>query len=361
MSASARVNFVYFTFGHHATHSGYDKLCRYFKARNPATRSIVAEPPPLLKAVPRRFIDPFVYHSGMSGYTRDSFMTECQVMPKILLGRGEIFHFAYGENSYRYSSLVPRLRGSKLVCTFHQPPELFDGFVRYTNHIRKLDAIVAVGSNQTEYFAQFVPKNSVFLVPHGVDTDFFRPLEEKPEPRSAETCLFVGNWLRDFDTLREVIAIVGQRRPDTRFLAVVLKQNLHYFAGMANVTLQSDIKDEELLWYYQNADLLVQPLKSCTANNAVLEGMACGLPIVVSDVGGIKDYVNQASSILVPPGNPEIMAHEILGLLQDQDRLRRMSASSRARALAFSWPRIAEQMEHVYQMAICSRFGSIGR
>ena len=122
---------------------------------------------------------------------------------KLLKNRGEIYHLLYGENSFRHlgslSALTGR-KGSQIICSYHQPPEVFERVVRCKKMLKKLDAVIAVSSDQADYFATLVGKEKVFLVPHGIDTSFFRPAEVKES--NSGSCIFVGQWLRDFDMMR---------------------------------------------------------------------------------------------------------------------------------------------------------------
>jgi glycosyltransferase involved in cell wall biosynthesis len=63
----------------------------------------------------------------------------------------------------------------------------------------------------------------------------------------------------------------------------------------------------------------------------VLEALACGVPQVASDVGGVREAVTPETGVLVPPGNPEALADAIVALLRDPDRRAAMAAASRAR------------------------------
>lgn len=349
-----RINFISFVMKYHGTHSGYHQLCKYFGVeRFHSTDNHWASHRLILLRLGSRIINAFLWRtSGMPLYRRHRFFAECNAMRKIMMKRREIFHFIYGENSYRYAGLVPKLRDSKIICTYHMLPEEFHSFVRHTKHIRRLDAVVVVGSNQIEFFAPYIPRERIFLVPHGIDIEFFRPSRRDPKMENGQTCLFVGNHKRDFLVLREVIQIVNSRRPQAEFVIVTLDKNFLYFEGLRNMVLASNLSDEELLRYYQSSSLLLQPMENCTANNSVLEGLACGLPVIATDVGGIRDYVDDTCAVLVPPKNPELMAEEVISLLEEKSRLKNMSDHSREKAIEFSWPKIAEKMEKVYEKVL---------
>jgi glycosyltransferase involved in cell wall biosynthesis len=66
------------------------------------------------------------------------------------------------------------------------------------------------------------------------------------------------------------------------------------------------------------------------------EGMASGLPVVVSDIGGLPDVVGDPG-ILVPPGDPEALAEALRCLIDDPAERARRAAASRAHAVAHDW------------------------
>jgi glycosyltransferase involved in cell wall biosynthesis len=122
-----------------------------------------------------------------------------------------------------------------------------------------------------------------------------------------------------------------------------------FFRGAGNVDFFSGVSDSELLRLYRDADLLLLPLLDSTANNSLLEGMACGLPIVSTDLPGIRDYVDEASAILCPRSDAGGLADGVLCIRKDPDMAVKMGAASRVRSLEFDWRRIARQMNTVYE------------
>jgi glycosyltransferase involved in cell wall biosynthesis len=81
------------------------------------------------------------------------------------------------------------------------------------------------------------------------------------------------------------------------------------------------------------SDILVSPSLREGMQVALLEGMACGLPIVATAIGGTPDAVAHGETgLLVPPSSPAALASAVLELLDDRARLRRMGEAGRRRA-----------------------------
>jgi glycosyltransferase involved in cell wall biosynthesis len=341
-----KVSLLYNRMTHHAAASGYDQIARYLAERVAVERV----EPYMPRMIPQGVWTWLADRSGVEWYDRYSAGLEAGAALRLLRARNETCHVLYGEDSYRYLGAVRRLvrgNGNRLVCTYHQPPAIFDRVVRCKREIERLDAVVAVASNQAAHFASFVPESRVFFVRHGIDTDYYRPSEHKES--DGKECLFVGLWLRDFEMLRAVIEGVGARDQRVRFKVVTSPEKAALLDGLSNVVALSGISDLALLQAYQQADTLVLPLMDCTANNALLEGLACGLPVVTTDVGGVRDYVDTGCAFLVRTGGVASMCEAILELTANARLRAEMSRRSRQRALSCDWRRVAEQLIDVYR------------
>jgi glycosyltransferase involved in cell wall biosynthesis len=77
--------------------------------------------------------------------------------------------------------------------------------------------------------------------------------------------------------------------------------------------------------------------------------MGCGLPVVVTDVGGVRDYVREDSVSLITKGDSKVAAEAVIDLLDDEDKRRRWAEANRQQALRFDWPVVAEEMKQVYR------------
>jgi glycosyltransferase involved in cell wall biosynthesis len=347
--AELPVSLIYSRFTHHAIHSGYDQLAKY-----------LGKPLLQLRGVHRLVrlchLDEYVIkRSGMRWY--NGFYGELTAAIDMLWRGQRLYHFLYGENGYRFLCNARWSRKHKVICTFHVPPNVFTEVMYNVEHLKRLDAVTIVAHNQWDTLASIVGEERVFFVPHGIDTQFFRPA--KPALRdSHRTCLCVGHHMRDLATLFEVARIVGMQVPEVRFVLVDsvffkdksmdVQHYLDQFETLPNFELRTDVNEADLLKMYQTSDLLVLPLHDSTATNSLLEGIACGLPIVTTDVGGVRDYVDDNCAVLVPPQDSEAMAEQVLHLLNDESRRKTLAEKSRKRALQFDWAVIAEQMRQVY-------------
>jgi glycosyltransferase involved in cell wall biosynthesis len=137
----------------------------------------------------------------------------------------------------------------------------------------------------------------------------------------------------DFDgiELSEVQRIMADEDPDSfRFEGAVANSRMHL--------------------YYQASDVSLLPSLQEATSVSGLEAMACGVPVIGTQVGGIPQIVrNDVNGFLVPPRDSEALATKTVQILED-DRLRRRLGST-ARQIAvenFSWATVARLTEETY-------------
>jgi glycosyltransferase involved in cell wall biosynthesis len=329
----------------HAAASGYDRLQDYIPSIQVSTRRQLT----VSQRVTARLLRFMTKRSGSRWYHRQNLIGELEAAKLWFAARGRVFHFLYGENSYRYLGVLKALGArNSIVCTYHVPPDKFSEGVAARKHIERLDAAIVVARIQLDTFAPFVGADRVFFVPHGIDVDHFKPMARSAVTPGELKCLFVGTHLRDLDTLAAAIRLMSAER-DLHFVVVTRRANFAKFDGLDAVECLSGVSDDSLLGLLRQSDLLVFPLLDCTANNTLLEAMACGLPIVTTDLPGVRDYVSKDCAILTPKGDAGRLAEAVLGLKRDRIRLAAMAAASRLRAMDFRWENVARQTAEIYE------------
>ena len=354
------VNLAYYRLSHIDQASGYDQLPRHLAA---AARVRMVEP-----SLPRRMPKAVSARLGRSRrlafYEPAGLRLEYAVLRRLLEAPDEVCHLMYAEDHFNHLAhvrrLPRRLRGT-LVGTFHQPPDRFEAVVRFPDlehRLRALDAAIVFSRDQADFLSALMPPGRVHLVPHGVNADHFRP-REAPAPGPLR-CLAIGSWLRDFALLRAVIDRIVAADPSITFEVLTKPEHLGEIAGAPGTTVRAGIPGEALLASYRVAHIFVHPVVAAAANNALVEAMASGLPIVATGVGGIPEYVGDDCAVLTPPGDVEAMAAAILALARDPGRRARMALAARETALALDWPAISRQTLRVYSAAVRVRAAALG-
>jgi glycosyltransferase involved in cell wall biosynthesis len=124
---------------------------------------------------------------------------------------------------------------------------------------------------------------------------------------------------------------------------------------LSNVFRHVDVDDATLASLYRSADILFLPLLDSTANNALLEGMASGLPTITTDLPAVRAYVADAEAMLAPVGDAGAALAALRRLQYDPALRTRMGVSARMRAEQLSWPRIARQYEALFSSLVARR------
>jgi glycosyltransferase involved in cell wall biosynthesis len=166
----------------------------------------------------------------------------------------------------------------------------------------------------------------------GLDLDRFHPAPKSPRARAR--ILFVGGRWED-KCGADLVAALGADLGTTVELDAVTPADVPARPGLRVHRLGPG--DPELMELRQQADLLALPSGADAAPWAVLEAMACGTPILGSDVGGIPDLVgtgDDAGGVLVPYGDRPALGAAARALLGDPARLAALGAAARARAEA---------------------------
>lgn len=278
--------------------------------------------------------------------------------PRHVLAARRILHFAQqykdatiilaaAEN--QYCSLLSRADDDlrrRLVLCLHQPPAWLRQHWPDFSAFDGLRSLICLSGEQQRFFAE-TSTTPALLIKHGVRHDFFTPAGSV-EQGAAPRLLFVGQWLRDFETLHASMQRVWSTRPEVELDCVTLDRFRH-LPGLRELAMDSrtrwhaGISAEALRELYRQATILFLPLSDATANNAVVEAMACGLPVVSSAVGGIGEYVPADGATLCPVGDDAAHAAAALTWLDDAER--RSAAGRVCRNFAeqqLDWPAIAK-------------------
>jgi glycosyltransferase involved in cell wall biosynthesis len=304
------------------------------------------------------------------GWEPDRELLGCDVSAarRLLIGRDEVVHLLYSESDLFYAGRLRglgHLRGNRLVCTFHFPPSELEDRPPGSFDFDRIDAAVALGGQQADYLRGKVGTGRVFRASHGVDIRAWQPAPSRRS--STPTCVFVGFWLRDFSMLEDVVRQVLRENPAVRFELVTDRRHLESLRArdgyqpllaQPNVRVLTGISDAQLRSAYQRAWLHVLPLRDAVANNALLEGMACGLPTVTTAVGDVLDYTTDRSAICVASGDTTGMANAVLGLLEDSELRESFGRAAREKAETISLEEVARRHADIYcELANRRRFG----
>jgi len=216
----------------------------------------------------------------------------------------------------------------------------------------------------------------ITVIPPGVDLSHFYPIQPDEAkafiglPLCDRTLLFVGRIepLKGIDTLIQAIGILRQQGVYTCLTVIggdpepgngsngEMKrlQDLSAQAGLTDlVTFIGKRGQDTLPYYYSAADAVVVPSHYESFGMVALEAMACGTPVVASQVGGLAFLVQDGKTgFTVPVEEPAALAEKLFLLTNDRQLRSQMGNNAAAFAREYSWEKIADRMVLLYQKVI---------
>lgn len=217
----------------------------------------------------------------------------------------------------------------------------------------------------------------ITIIPPGVDVSRFYPIppDEAKEVIGVPPCdrmlLFVGRIepLKGLDTLIEAIsrlhaqdicvclAIIGgdpDDSPAAQTAEMARLKDLRQRFGLDDlVTFLGKRSQDTLPYYYSAAEVVVVPSYYESFGMVALEAMACGAPVVASQVGGLAFLVQDGvTGFTVPVDDPAALAERLAQLLQDPALRDRLAAQAATLAQQYAWENIAARMVALYQQLL---------
>lgn len=253
---------------------------------------------------------------------------------------------------------VVSLRGSD-VPGYSRRYELAERllFRRLSRKIWRNAAAVVANSEGLRTLALSTARNQrIDVIPNGVDTTLFSPPVSRDTSSSTTqqvNLIYVGRLiprkgvdliLRAMANLTHVhLTVIGDGPERERLGAIVATDNLPVdFLGECEHAALPDL--------YRQHDAFLLPSYNEGMSNTVLEAMASGLPVIVTEVGGTGELVD-GNGIVVRPGDSDAVEAAIRELRDDSERRRRMGMRSRQIALQYSWTAVADAYIAQYQRA----------
>jgi glycosyltransferase involved in cell wall biosynthesis len=204
--------------------------------------------------------------------------------------------------------------------------------------LRKADAVVALSNAEGDFLARRrgLPRQGIAVIPNGISAAVFDRVSEPAEP--ANDLLFVGQ-LKEFkglDYLLDALPAVRAAYPRVKLRIVYQTGPLleRYQKHARRLGLNGSLEFAGpktaggLARLYSAAAMVVSPSLGECLSTVVLEAMCCGAAVVATDVGGIREQLDEDTGIIVPPRNSAALACAISALLADAGRRRRLGQAA---------------------------------
>ena len=217
---------------------------------------------------------------------------------------------------------------------------------------RNADRMVANSEGLRKHAYDFYDKKRVEIISNGVDTDYYIPLENVGNKINL---LFVSRLIEGkglqflLPQMKQIIqeckeevclTIVGDGPYRSVLENIVREENIEKY-----VSFEGHKNKQQIVQYYQSADLFLLPSLKEGMPNVVLEAMACGLPIIMTPCEGSTELIQDNGVI----ASREQFGREIVRICNDRDLRIKMGNKSRKMALErFKWEKKVNQYLEMY-------------
>jgi len=221
------------------------------------------------------------------------------------------------------------------------------------------DCVIAVSESLKSYLIQNKIRKKIIVVPNIVNTGLFSPSDGTMN-NLQKNILFVGGLtpVKGLLFLFDAIASLKNKRDD--FILNIIGDGLmrseyeSYVksAGIANKVLFHGAKTKELTSdFMKRCDFLVLPSIYETFGIVLIEAMACGKPVISTNSGGQKEFINERNGVLIPPGDSKSLM-DAIDFMLDNSRYYSPDIISHDITERFSYSSIGDQMRKIYSSYI---------
>lgn len=210
-------------------------------------------------------------------------------------------------------------------------------------------------------------QDRILTFPWGIDLEQFSPATE-PEPKVNEpeqsfTLLSTRGWeeIYGVDVIAKAFVQAARELPQLRLVmlgngskAALLQQVFTQGGVQGKVSFPRQVGQQDLTNYYRNADLYISASHSDGTSISLLEAMACGKPVLVSDIPGNLEWVEAGiNGWIFPDGNAELLAQAMTRAVQKRAMLAEMGRSARRLVeKRANWNNNFQQMQKAYQIVM---------
>jgi D-inositol-3-phosphate glycosyltransferase len=239
--------------------------------------------------------------------------------------------------------------------------------------VKTADTVIATSQKDGEYLTTLYdcPQEKILILTPGVDVNKFKPMNKQQSkqkinaPLNHKLLLFVGRIepLKGIDVLLYAIKILLKKNPNLCFNLWIVGgdtskktekwstelQRLEQIRTILHITTKVQFigmkQQEELPDYYNAADLVIMPSQYESFGITALEAMACGTPVITTDVTGISGLLDKKHDPLVTSaGNPILLAKKIENILENQEEHAKISQELYHRVQDLSWENIVKRL-----------------
>ena len=215
---------------------------------------------------------------------------------------------------------------------------------------RRASAVTAISAEQVLLAHRTIPDLPLVTIPNGVETKLFAPPSD--EAKRPFTIICVARLIErkgQHHLLRALAQVRVNCAHPVRLIFVGTGDAEAQLRELADslqvadaVTFKGFVSREQMPPLYREADVFVLPSQQEGMSIALLEAMASGLPVIVTETGGTAELVTQGQNgEIVPWSDVPALTQALHNMLNTENARHQMGVESRRRALQFGWQVLA--------------------
>ena len=310
------------------------------------------------------------------------------ITPGFLKIRGMIrnFDITHMHNEHSFSAMITAYQKKRydfpLILTNHGQLRFgnffSDAFEKIYNQsvgkniFRSANRIVALSSSDAEYISSLgIESKKISILPNAIDLSEFAPYNnldnidflKRYNVEGKRIVLFVGQIIqrKGIEYLLKSVKYVMKLSRENNIVFLVIGKG-GFLEKAKNIVKNLNISDlivftgeipfSELVEAYKSADVFVLPSLSEGLPTTILEAMYFGLPVIATDIPGVRDHFRKRA-LLVPPKNECKLAEAIIKLLKDEELAKRLSANGKELVKSkYTWDIVSKKYEDLYKETV---------
>lgn len=191
--------------------------------------------------------------------------------------------------------------------------------------------------------------SKVYEVNLGFDVNLFKPKTHYNVSKELSILICGTDMVRKGLGLLLQVLKVMEEKGNRIMLTIVgpeqeIRKVLNQYGQIMQTRVLGFLPHEDLVTLYQEADLFVFPSYLDSWAMTVLEAMACGTPVIVSENTGSKDAVNKGGGIIIPVGDAVFLENAITTFYNQRELLEQFGKKARQVAMAYTWDKYYEKL-----------------
>jgi glycosyltransferase involved in cell wall biosynthesis len=225
--------------------------------------------------------------------------------------------------------------------------------------------VVTTPAARAQIVVPALERAKVFEIPHGIDPGLYDRGAAEPEEGAEPTIVFLGGTERrkGIYELLEAFKVVLRACPEARLLIAGAGGREGQIAALvetmderSSISLLGVVERADVPQLMHRATVFAAPSYGEPFGMALLEAMASGIPVVVTDAGGAAHIVDSAGGIKVPVADAAALAAALIEILRSPQRAQAMGRYNRQKTESvYAWDRVIDRIEAMYARVLAGR------